>query len=109
MEMKRSSKFTALFKTCLFLVLAAMSFNVYAMYLGNPNRPDTVWQPGHYDDGCWVEGHYLKFLTPPTCDNVSWVDGHYDRHGDWIPAHYRVMRYHVVNPGPDSAYPGFAM
>ncbi len=49
-----------------FISLAAFSFNSYAWckyrYVGNPNRPYTIWIPGHYEGCCWVEGHYVKFL-----------------------------------------------
>lgn len=111
---QRVGKSSTVFKASLFLVLTALAANVYAynpnaMYLGNPNRPDTVWQPPHCDHGCWREGYYIKFLSQPTCRDVVWVDGMYDRSGNWIPAHFKVLRYTVVNPGPEANYVGFPM
>jgi hypothetical protein len=111
MEMKtKSGKFALVLKSCILIALAASTVNVYAMYLGNPDRPNTVWVPGHCaSNGCWVEGHYLKFMHQPSCHDVAWVDGQYDRNGNWIPAHWQVRAYVIMNPGSDSEYPGFAM
>lgn len=111
MENRQSSKYVKPLKSCLLFVLAAVAFNVYAynpnaMYLGNPNRPDTVWQPAHCEHGCWREGYYIKFLKQPTCHDVVWVDGQYDRNGNWVEAHFKVIRYTVVNPGSESRYAG---
>lgn len=103
------TKFISPLKTCLFVALTVIASNVFAygpMYLGNQNRPDTVWQPPHCQNGCWREGYYIKFLSQPTCRDVVWIDGQYDRHGNWIPAHFRVLRYTVVNPGSEANYPG---
>lgn len=105
---RRASKFFSL-KSCLFLVLVIFTANSYAMYLGNPNRPGTVWQPPHCKNGCWHDGYYIKFLDKPCCRDVVWIDGQYDRRGNWIPAHYKVVRYVVVNPGSEANYVGFPM
>lgn len=110
MEKRRSSKLITPLRSCFFFVLATMAFSAYAsdcMYLGNPNRPGTVWQPPHCEkNGCWKQGEYIKFITPATCHDVVWIDGSYDHYGNWIPAHFRVLRYTVVNPGSESHYAG---
>lgn len=110
--METKIKVFSLFKTCLFLALSAVTINGFAcadaMYLGNQNRVDTVWQPPHCGrDGCFHEGYYIKFLCQPTCRNVVWVDGSYDRGGNYVPAHFKVLRYRVVNPGSEQNYPGY--
>lgn len=88
-------------KSALFLILATFALNAFAtngIYLGNPSRPDTVWVPDHCVNGCWVDGYYLKVLSPLYCNDVVWV-------GD----HYQLRHYRVVNPGRDSDYAGFAI
>lgn len=107
--MEQKSKWVKIFPPLLFFVLSMLSFNLYAMYLGNPHRPDTVWQPEHCDDGCVVQGHYLKFLSQPSCRDVTWVNGSYDDSGNYVSPHFRVHRYVVVNPGSESYYPGYPM
>lgn len=98
----------------LMLGLTTLSANVYAcshnrMYVGNPNRPDTIWQPGYAENGCWHQGHYIKFIHGARCGDVAWVDGQYDKVGNWIPGHFKVADYHVVNPCPEYQYPGVPM
>lgn len=108
METKaRSSKLFTAFKVGLILVLSAITINGYAMYLGNPHRPGTVWQPAHCEGNCWRDGYYIKFLDQPCCRDVTWVDGHYDRSGNWVGSHFKVLRYVVVNPGSEANYVGF--
>lgn len=79
--MKASLK--SLLRASVFVGLAVFSFNAYAWcqntYVGNPNRPYTVWVPGHYENGCWVEGRYVKFLKVD-CDcsgKLVWTGDHY--------------------------------
>lgn len=114
---RRSRTFRSALKTCLFVGLTAVTLNVYAgwfdsptVYVGNPHRPNTTWQPTCCRGcGCWNEGFYIKFLRQPRCGDACWVNGRYDRVGNWIPPHYVVKRFRVVNPMPDSYYPGYAM
>lgn len=94
------------------LVLSVMALNGCAccsdaMYLGNPNRPGTVWQPPECEHGCWRSGYYMRFLRQPTCHDVAWVDGECDHCKNWIPAYFRVLRYTIVNPRAEACYPGF--
>lgn len=116
MEKRRSSRLVTPLKSCFFVGLTVMAFNANAccsdaMYLGNPNRPDTVWQPPHCNgNGCWAGGSYKKFVCrQSTCHDVCWQCGRYDGCGNWIPAHFNVPRYVWVNPGPENRYPGFPM
>lgn len=102
---KRSRTFRSALKSCLLVALAATTVNVYAgwfdsptVYVGNPHRPNIVWQPSYTRCGCWNHGYYVKFMRQPTCGDVCWTQGH-----------YRVRYYRVVNPMPDSFYPGYAM
>lgn len=74
----------------LFVVLATLSFNSFAMYVGNPNRPDTIWVPGECRHGCWAEGHYIKFMTPVHEGDLVWVSGQYDYAGNWVEGHYQL-------------------
>jgi hypothetical protein len=101
MKSKTAGRLKSMLKAGVLVALTAMSSSVLAgtMYLGNPVRPDTVWQPAHCKGGCVVEGHYLKVIYPPvSCREVVWVDGHYDRCGNWIGGHYRFVRAVIVNP-----------
>ena len=92
----------SLLKATLFISLAALTFNVYAWcentYIGNPNRPYTVWVPGHYKHGCWVEGYYVKFLTR-NCHcygELTWVPGGYTSRGYYVSGHYVYSRPVVI-------------
>src|SRR5262245_29904976 len=99
-------------KACVFVALATMTFGAYAgcvSYVGNPTRPNTIWVPGHCVNGCWVHGHYYKILTPVREADLVWVGGGYDYNGNWIPAHWQLRNYVIVNPGRMSDYPGWAI
>lgn len=95
------------------IALAALSFNASADvgYVGNPDRPDTFWVPGHCDGHCWNEGYYVKIMKPDCvdCSDLVWVDGMNDAYGNWIPAHYELKRYVVINGQPEHVYPGYAI
>ncbi|MFZ2314603.1 MAG: hypothetical protein WAW86_02950 [Gammaproteobacteria bacterium] len=93
-----ASKLFLLVKVSVFTVLASLSFNALAgdIYLGNPSRPNTIWLPGHYSHGCWVEGYYVKYINPPVdCSHVVWVNGGTDKYGYYVPAHYEP-RYTII-------------
>lgn len=110
MESLKASKLLTPVKACAFIALATIGANAFAwggFYVGNPNRPDTVWQPAHCEGGCWKEGQYIKFIDKPKCNNLVWVDGQYDRNGNWVGGHYKVVRYVVVNPGSEARYSWF--
>lgn len=108
MMSKTAVALVSLVKTSVFIALGTMVFSsAFAwhssyygsrdeIYLGNPTRPNTIWVPAHCEKGCWKEGYYVKFLTPPTCRDVAWVDGAYDRDGNWIQAHWKVRGARVV-------------
>lgn len=100
-------------KVCVLLGLAVVSLNAKADvgYVGNPHRPDTIWIPAHCQGGCWNEGYYLKIMNPEcvNCSDLVWVEGMNDRYGNWMPAHYELKRYVVINSRPESDYAGFGM
>lgn len=84
-------------KISLFAILAVVSFSAQAMYVGNPNRPNTIWVPGECKNGCWREGYYMQFKTCVRSDELNWIPGHYDVRGNWIEGHYQVSgRYQKV-------------
>lgn len=93
------------------LVAVSVSAKADLGYVGNPNRPDTIWIPAHCQNGCWNEGYFLKIMNPEcvNCTDLVWVEGMNDRNGNWIPAHYELKRFVVVNSKPENNYPGFAM
>jgi len=101
METKKTSKKVMFaLKSGMLIGLSAAAFNVSAycsdaVYLGNPDRPDTVWQPASCVNGCPHEGYFIKFINQPTCRDVRWDCDH-----------FRVPRYVVVNPGSEQNYPG---
>jgi hypothetical protein len=72
-----------LIKTCLLIFLASVSFNAFAVYLGNPVRPNTIWVPG---TAC-CDGYYLEVLDSTCCLNATW-DCNCNR---WIIPHFRVV------------------
>lgn len=83
--------------SCCFVILATMSVSSFAMYVGNPTRPDTIVVPAHCENGCWRETYYVKYLNPPVkCGDVRWVEGSYDRSGNWVPAHWQPRAVTVV-------------
>lgn len=98
-------------KSCLFLALATLSFGALAdgcrasycsdpVYVGNPNRPDTIWVPGHYaQNGCWKEGYYIKYYRPVCNGEVVWNGDHYD-----YARPYRVVRGEDVALNRDHMY-----
>lgn len=88
-----------LVKVSMVAVLASLSFSAFAgdVYVGNPNRPNIIWLPGHYSQGHWVDGYYVKYINPPVdCMHVAWVESGVDRHGDYIPAHYEPRYTKIV-------------
>jgi hypothetical protein len=97
--MKASKKaLTFALKSGLLVGLTALSFSAYAvgpMYLGNPDRPGTVWQPANCGYHCGREGHFIKFINQPMCNDVTWT-------GD----HFKVHHYVVINPGSEQNYAG---
>lgn len=113
MKGKFTQKLLTPFKVFAVLGLAVVSINANASvgYVGNPERPDTIWIPAHCDKGCWNEGYFLKLMNKEcvNCSDMVWVEGMNDRYGNWIPAHYELKRYTVVNSRPESDYAGFAM
>lgn len=80
-------------KSLLFFSLTFISFSASALYLGNPNRPNTVWVPGHYVHGCcWVDGYYMKYMNPPVSpEEVVWVEPYHGRQGHWMPREYVIV------------------
>lgn len=119
-------------KSCLFVGLATLSFGAAAsycggascerVYVGNPDRPNTVWVPGHYSkSGCWKEGYYIKFYRPVCQGEIAWVNDHYDyarpyrvvRGEDVATGHYKSgchvykykhHRYYSMNSCSDNCY-----
>lgn len=103
-------------KSCLFLALATVSIGASAhracdggmgcdpVYVGNPDRPDTIWVPGHYaQNGCWKDGYYIKFYRPVCNGEVVWNGDHYDyarpyrvvRGEDVVLNNYRTCGHHM--------------
>ena len=49
-------------------------------YAPRPYPHGSRWVAGHYDrHGLWVPGHWRETV---------WVPGHYNRYGAWIPGHW---------------------
>lgn len=95
-----ATKLVTPLKVCLFIGLALVAFNATAgcCYVGNPVRPYVTWFPGHYHDGCWVQGYYIEVMNSTVCcRNIVWVCGRCDRHGGYIDGHYRYRHYVVVH------------
>jgi hypothetical protein len=88
----QSASFTvsnAVFDTATATVSGAATVPVYSNLLYDetasgyyaPSPVRAVWVPGHYNrHGGWVPGHWRKSV---------WVPGHHDRYGRWIPGHWR--------------------
>ncbi len=86
-------------KVMIVAALASLSFSAFAgsIYVGNPNRPNTVWIPAHYSHGYWVQGYYVKYINPPvSCRNLTWVNSGVDKHGYYVPAHYEPRYTRIV-------------
>lgn len=65
--------------------------NSFAMYVGNPNRPNTIWVPGHYENGCWKDGYYMKFMCPQIRrEQLVWMQPENGK-GHWMPANYIIV------------------
>lgn len=106
------SKIKTLTTFALASLLLSASMGAFAgcvNYVGNPTRPNTFWVPGHCENGCWVPGHYYKILSCVHRADLTWVPTACDGEGHWIPAHWELNNYVMVNPGHDSDYPGWAL
>jgi hypothetical protein len=90
MRTQKSNKIVTLLKASLFVVLASVSFGAMANpdYIGNPDRVDTIWVPGHCRGCCWSEGYYIKFSRPIPASDLMWIGPQYDRCGNYIEGHY---------------------
>jgi len=78
-------------KSLLFLALIFFSFTASAMYIGNPHRPNTIWVPGHYVNGCWMEGYYMKFVNPVIPGQLVWVAASNGHSGYWMPTRFIII------------------
>lgn len=79
------------------VLLATLSFSAFACggdpccgcagagYVGNPDRPNTIFVEGHYRGCHWIEGYYVKYLCPPVCKKelCKAYRGKYDRLDCW--------------------------
>lgn len=111
-------------KSCIFLALATASVGAMAgtcgcynrtcddpIYVGNPNRPDTIWVPGHYtQSGCWKEGYYIKFNRTVCNGEVVWMGDHYDYAHPYRPVRGQDVALHnYYNDGRGYGWCGHCM
>ena len=80
----------------IFLVFSLTSFGAMAcsckgraMYVGNPERVNTIWKPGKCDkNGVWHDGYYVHFQKPVMKNQLKWIEGAYDTCGNWVKGHW---------------------
>ena len=95
-------KAISLAKACIFVVLASVTFSVFAnpVYIGNPapGRHDTIFVPGHCDrHGCWRQARYIKFLQPVCARDIMWIPGQKDTCCNYVPGHYYYRGWYRPN------------
>jgi hypothetical protein len=71
--------------------------DVETIYVGNPNRINTIWVPGHCVHGVWEDGYYLHFLQNIGPEDLIWIMGQYDTCGNWVPGHWYFEGAYVPN------------
>lgn len=80
---------TVMLSTLMFVSFGASAYMGSSDYVGNPERVDTIWMPGMYDNhGTWQAGHYIHFQNPISKDMLVWMPARYDKQGNYIEAHW---------------------
>jgi hypothetical protein len=55
---------------------------------------EVEWVPAHLEDGVWMPGRYVQYVTTAPGPDYIWVEGHWDNYHRWHRGHWRRHYYH---------------